>query len=274
MVSICKVEKKFHWKELLPIFRKEFGDKQARQAALEIVSRMEQGFHQYFQDFLKDFEYRVSQSGGSETYTDTNKTMLLKVSLNSRLRRALVSVKLPPACNYTEWVNEVKDVAAELEGLNDYRPRGATQTENVLGAPKSGSAPLSDNNHSCRKEPLADFEGDTVMTRTNALLAALRDFTNSTKELRTSKLFGNQEGSSNGQSGRGVQGKSQNKPRATWRTREEIKALIEAGHCTRCKIEGHIGRFCPSHRPARRPRGDVSSVNMDEVEVDSRKDDP
>ncbi|KAI0997344.1 hypothetical protein K3495_g10843 [Podosphaera aphanis] len=103
---------------------------------------MGQGYHQYFDDFLKDFDNRVALSGGSEAHTSLGKTHRLKDSLNPRLRRALIGVKLPPPEDYSAWVEEVREVAAELEELADYRPEGASQTNTVLGAPKSGSAQL------------------------------------------------------------------------------------------------------------------------------------
>ncbi|KAI1007040.1 hypothetical protein K3495_g1177 [Podosphaera aphanis] len=79
-----EAQNSFNWRALIQYFRNEFEDKQAMQAASEYLNRMEQGYHQYFRDFLKDFEYRVAQIGGSTVYTSHYKTMQPKASLNSR----------------------------------------------------------------------------------------------------------------------------------------------------------------------------------------------
>ncbi|KAI1000887.1 hypothetical protein K3495_g7312 [Podosphaera aphanis] len=170
-------KKVFDWRKLALFFRKQFEDKQAAQAAAALLNRMEQGFHQYFDDFLKDFDYRVAQSGGNEAHTSRGKTHRLKDSLNPQLRRALIGVKLPPSKDYHVWVEEVREVAAELEGLVDYRPKGASQTNTVFGAPKSGSAQLDLKAPAISSGPETklDSDGDIVMGGTNALLAAIRD---------------------------------------------------------------------------------------------------
>ncbi|KAI1000076.1 hypothetical protein K3495_g8120 [Podosphaera aphanis] len=121
---------------------------------------MEQGHHQFFDDFLGDFEYRVAQSGGSEAHTDLGKTQKLKDAVNSRLRHALIGVKLPSPENYQAWIEEVREVAKELESLSDYRPKGASQTKTVLGAPKSDSAQVSVGIQPEISKPKLDLDGD------------------------------------------------------------------------------------------------------------------
>lgn len=169
--SECKIKNKFDWEDLLDRLFHEFEDNQAQQSAIEVVQRMEQGQNQYFHDFLKDFERKVAMSGGNEIYTPAMKTMQLKASLNSRLRRALVGVKLPPVHKYSEWVAEVKGVAAEIESFADYRQRGSRLTMTKIGPPKCGSAQQS----FVPEEEIVDAEGDTLMTGTNAILAAIKD---------------------------------------------------------------------------------------------------
>ncbi|KAI0999168.1 hypothetical protein K3495_g9028 [Podosphaera aphanis] len=176
----------FNWRELASFFRKQFEDKQARQTAASILNRMEQGHHQFFDDFLRDFEHRVAQN-----------------AVNSRLRRALISVKLPSPENYQAWIEEVREVAKELESLSDYRPKGASQTKTILGAPKSGSAQISVGIQPEISKPKLDSDGDTVMGRTNAVLAAIKDLMES--NLRSEK--------------------NPRKTRAPWRSKEEFKSV-------------------------------------------------
>lgn len=155
----------FSWENFVEHFRSQFDDKEARQAASEHVSRMEQGYNQLFLDFLKDFEYRMAPC--REAYTQLGKSMQLKASLNTRLRRALVGLKLPALDNYSAWVEGVTEVAADLEGLGDYRPKNAKYTTTKLGAPKGVSVPA---------EHISNFdgEGDYKMGGSNALLAAIQ----------------------------------------------------------------------------------------------------
>lgn len=72
----------FNWRELAFFFRKQFEDKQARQTAASMLSRMEQGYHHFFDNFPRDFEYRVAQSGGSEAHTNLGKIQKLKDAVN------------------------------------------------------------------------------------------------------------------------------------------------------------------------------------------------
>lgn len=165
-----KSNENFDWRELIRVFRKEFESKNARQAASEIVTRMAQGKNQLFVDFLRDFEYRLAQSGGNEAFTPLGKTQQLKASLNPRLRNSLIGVKLPSPKYYREWVAEVKEVAAELESAPGYRTKNAPETNTIMGAPKVGSAMAQETT-----DPTIDSEGDTIMGGTNALLAALKE---------------------------------------------------------------------------------------------------
>ena len=225
---------KFDWEDLIKLFRKEFENKDARQAASEIVSRMEQGKAQYFVDFLREFEYRLAQSGGNEAYTSLGKTQQLKASLNPRLRRSLIGVKLPSANNYKEWVAAVKEVASELEGLPGYRSKNAAGTTTVIGAAKGGMTHTLDN-----FQPAVDEDGDTVMGGANALLAAIQALMlNKDKaplaSITTDKTADNPKTQKQIDPDRP-------KPRAPWRSVKDFKKLQENGLCTRCAKKGHIG---------------------------------
>ena len=183
-----KADGQFSRKGLILYMKETFADKQARQAALEHVNRMEQGESQFLVDFLLDFEYRIAQSGGDEAFTQLGRTMTLKAALNNKLRTALVGVKLPPQERHDDWVEGVKEVALELEGLANYRPRGATQITTRLGAPKSGvGQPFP-------SRQVIDAEGDVKMECTNAILAGLRNSVQGTKRYIGTRRAGNQSG--------------------------------------------------------------------------------
>ncbi|RKF61191.1 hypothetical protein GcC1_158022 [Golovinomyces cichoracearum] len=74
---------------------------------------------------------------------------------------------------YTEWVAAIKKVAKELESFTDYRPRGSKHTVTKIGPPKGGSTTFeTESNRSCSN---VDRDGDTLMTGTDAILAAKKD---------------------------------------------------------------------------------------------------
>lgn len=108
---------------LYKLFQEEFEDKYAEQAVTEMVLQMEQGYSQVIHEFIRDIEYQISLSAEKEIYTDIHKTRLLKASLSNRLQRALIRIGLPEVSNYREWVAQVKEITADLEGLADYRPK-------------------------------------------------------------------------------------------------------------------------------------------------------
>lgn len=247
----------FNWRELLLHFYREFQDHQAQQSALEALERMEQGPHQYFLDFLKDFEYKVAQSGGAATHTLRHQTMMLKGSLNRRLRRSLLGLKLPAPENYNAWVSEVKEIAAELEGFDDYRPRGSNQTKTCYGAVKGGSV------KDFSKTQEIDADGDTSMSGTNGLLAAIAGLINQNNA--------NIAGIGTNNSERGIKKETKFRPRAPWRSKEEYKRLLDRGVCTRCEKKGHNTRNCDQYRPAQRPNLRVSNVGYEEDGLENKE---
>ncbi|KAI1001107.1 hypothetical protein K3495_g7089 [Podosphaera aphanis] len=202
---------------------------------------MEQGAHQYFADFVQDFEHRLAQC--NEVYTAPGKTMQLKASINGKLRRPLIGVKLPLDENYDAWVAEVREVALDLESLADYRTRGANQTTTQFEAPKSGTA----QGVSIRLE--TDADGDIRMGGTNALLAAKQ------------RLVAGRDGKERDYEEADVRedqlnfaGKGGVLPRAPWRSPQEFRRLMTEGLCVRCAGNGHTAKSCPSFRRAKLPR--------------------
>lgn len=266
--SLSKKKDKFDWQNLLEVFEREFEDTQAQQAATELVQRMEQGRHQYFHEFLKEFEYKVALSGGDEIYTQLAKTRQLKLSLNNNLRRALIGVKLPSEKQYAEWVAAVKEVAIELESFTDYRPKGSNHMGTKIGPPKSGST-MSKLEPS-QPDSKVDGNGDTFMTGTDAILAAIKDLQLQNKDKwrkKSKKTVSRRDVSPS---------KRKDKPRAPWRSSKEFARLIEEGVCIRCGKGGHKGPDCSVYRRAIRPKGDLSQLeenSSDEAESDSGNDD-
>ena len=251
--------------DLLNVIEHEFEDTHAQQAATELVQRMEQGRHQFFREFLKDFEFKVSLSGGDIIFTPSAKTRQLKLSLNSKLRRALIGVKLPPEMKYHEWVVAVNEVAVEQESFTDYRPRGSKEINTKIGPPKGGSTAFT--SEPSRADTNVDGNGDKYMSGTDAILAAIRDL----------KLIN--KGTAHSNSNKKQAGeppvnrkKKATKPRAPWRNKTEFNRLIKKGVCVRCGKEGHRGPKCPEFRSAKRARGDSSQLkegSSDDNESDS-----
>lgn len=242
----------FSWQNFVEHFRHQFDDKEARQAASEYVARMEQGYNQFFLDFLKDFEYRIAPC--REAFTPLGKSIQLKASLNSRLRRALVGVKLPPPENYEAWVGGVAEVAADLEGLNDYRPKNAKYTITKIGAPKGVRLPEEYKSN-------YDEDGDYKMGESNALMAAIQKLVLGRDE---GVVAGLGEKANKLKDKRKSEGKTRLKPRASWRTKEEFRKLVEKNLCTRCGRSGHKGRFCDRFGPPIRPESLAGAVFKEE----------
>lgn len=106
--------------EFIQYFKDTFADRQAQQSASEVLDRMEQGECQ-FGEFFQDFEHQLALSRGDAVYTEVGKTQKLKAALNRKLRRALIGLRLPDPGRYQDWVQEVRDIAMEIESWADYR---------------------------------------------------------------------------------------------------------------------------------------------------------
>ncbi|KAI0996589.1 hypothetical protein K3495_g11593 [Podosphaera aphanis] len=211
------------------------------------VANWFEGEHQYFADFLQDFEHRVAQSGGDEAHTPLGKVQKLKAAINGKLRRTLIGLRLPNAYLYDEWVAEMKEIALELEGLADYRPRGARHTRTRLGFPKSSAAEIVP----MPQRPMVDEEGDVTMGGVNAILAGLQRLVLQNEIQDTGDGLDEipQEEALNAV---GQAGERNTLPRAPWRTPQELKRLMAEGVCVRCARSGHFARNCTRFRRAQR----------------------
>ncbi|KAI0991959.1 hypothetical protein K3495_g16227, partial [Podosphaera aphanis] len=127
----------FDYVNFIECFKQTFADYEARQTAAETVSRMYQGGSQLFTDFLKDFNYRVALAGGDEAFTPLGKTQQLKGSLNKKLRKVLIGIKLGDPSNFEVWVENLKEVARDLEAMEAYQKKGDLGTSTVIGPPKT-----------------------------------------------------------------------------------------------------------------------------------------
>lgn len=230
------------WDEFLKYLAEQFEDKQAKQAAGDLLGRMRMGATQYFVDFLQDYEFRLSQCDGLG-WADGLKIIHLNIGINSTLRDKLVTKSLPDD-DYVKWIKKVKDVSGRLESLSTYRQKGSTQTKTWFLSQNGAKSQLPhDNKVTSSPVPKLDAQGDTQMSGVNALVTALVNAVNTT----------NQQGKTSGSQF------SSDKPRAPWRTSEEFQKLVDAGLCIRCEKSGHIGPKCRSMRGAIKPTS-VSNV--------------
>ena len=122
-------------------------------------------------------------------------------------------------------MSEVKEIAAERVGFDDYRPRGSNQTKTCYGAVKGGSVRDFSNTQGI------DADGDTSMSGTNDLLAAIAGLINQNNA--------NIAGIGTNNSERGTKKETKFKPRAPWRSKEEYKRLLDKGVCIRSENQGH-----------------------------------
>ncbi|KAI6247060.1 hypothetical protein HI914_04935 [Erysiphe necator] len=202
--------------------------------AAEVLGRMRQGQHQYFEDFLRDFESQYSLCDVN-TWGPTGKIALVHTAINEQLREALVGIDISIKLGYKAWIARVKQVAVQLQALQKYRPKGAAHIKTWYVSGQGTVVPQVTK--SDREDTVLDSEGDTKMGGVNAISA------------ETSQKKGKRN--------------EQKKPRAPWRTSEEFQKLKEKGLCTRCRKPGHFSRWCPLFSPAVPPN---LGVNMAEVE--------
>ena len=224
----------YKWEAFLNEFSVLFEDKQARQNAGEQLTRMRQGTCQLFADFLQDFEYKLQQCGGA-SWAGNAKIMQLNASINTPLKTALITVDLPDD-NYDQWKVSVSRVAGRLEGLPNYRPKGATCTKTwYMGS--GGSNRPTQSTKSQQPTHRVDAVGDTTMGRVNALVAAI---------VHAMKGIPAALNTAQPQS-------SDTRPRAPWRSQDAIRRLREQGLCLRCEQSGHLARQCPTFKGTKRP---------------------
>ncbi|RKF64368.1 hypothetical protein GcM3_133014 [Golovinomyces cichoracearum] len=236
----------YSWRKLLDHFSELFGDHQALETAVENFNRTRQGPNQYFQDYIKEFEYRVALCGGEETYTPQGKSLHLRLSLNNRLKKALIGVSLPNPKDYRAYVNEIRKVASDLERFEDYRSRGIIHNENLRSS--------HGNSMGEAREQLIDTDGDVKMGGVNAIKTR-----NVEKKLPV------------------LDKKTPIKPRAPWRSLKDFNRLLEQGKCVRCTSGEHKANNCQKYRPAIRTTGMVNAVDAEFVDNDSSesgKDEP
>lgn len=227
--------------DFLRHFEEQFEDKQARQSAAEELSRMRQGIHQLFTDYLQDFEYKLAQCGGMD-WPGSAKTVYLNTGINQTLKAALVTKTLPDN-DYDKWVLKVKTVAGRVENLATYKPKGAAKTKTWF-VNQAGAKVVTQQHHTSHE---VDADGDTPMGGINAIVAAV------VAQLSTGKTDSGQ------------------KPAAVWKDRVTFQNCINKKLCVRCEKKGHPGHKCPTFGPAKKPAY-LASAAVDEEEPDESED--
>lgn len=229
----------WNWRLFLDHFAEQFEDKQAAQCAVEELTRMRQGAHQYFADFLQDFEFKLAQCKGSD-WAPNAKIAYLNASINAALKDRLVSKSMPDD-DYMRWVSKARAVAGRLENLPGYRPKNSTHIRTWY-LRSSGSEHASSVVPSAAV-PRIDADGDVAMSGVNALsidsIAAAVIQAIEAKD-RSLEARGNSRG-------------ADNRPKAQWKSLEEVRRCIEEGLCIRCAKPGHQANRCPRFRSASRP---------------------
>lgn len=221
-------------------FTEQFEDKQAQESAMEELTRMRQGTHQYFADYLQDFEYKLAQCQGMN-WPSRVKIMNLNTGINAVLKDRLVTVTLSKE-NYNDWVLTVKIIAERLENLPSYRPKGATKTKTwFLNHPGTKTTYYQQPEHS------VDADGDTSMGGINGIAAAVA---NLTTMLQASQSLGSK------------------KPAAKWKDKATYQKCWDKNLCMRCEKKGHSSYDCPRFGPAKKP-AKVLSTRVSREDSDS-----
>ncbi|KAI0995338.1 hypothetical protein K3495_g12844 [Podosphaera aphanis] len=157
----------FDWREFLNHFGEKFEDKKTYIEARNAFMHMTQGAHQYFKDFVEDFEYKLSQCGGDD-WDSFTKIAILDAKLNPALQKCLTPVNRPDEWNYSQWVGRLKEIAARLETRPQYRPNDAAEVNTYyltgLEVPETDEGTSSSKKSSERKSPQKE-EGKKVLTK-------------------------------------------------------------------------------------------------------------
>jgi hypothetical protein len=237
----------YDWEVFLFTLKEKFEDKQAKQTAGDQLSRMRMGATQYFADYLQDFEFKLSLCDGLG-WPDRTKIIYLNTSINSKLKEKLVSKSLPDD-DYTKWTKKVSDVASRLENLPLYRSKDSTTTKTWYLSPVGCGGKLSQDTLGPENAPKVDADGDTPMIGMSGLsINALTSLINAIQ--------------GNGKGERQLKRKDK-RPRAPWRTPDEIRKLAAENKCYRCEKIGHLSSQCRAYRPPERPK--APKVNNMEI---------
>lgn len=216
----------YDWREFLKVLDGQFDNKLAGLEAGIILVRMKQGEHQYFDDFVQDFEYQLSLCQG-ETFGSAAKLILLHAAINEQTRDALIGNNITLEMGYDDYVSKTRLVASQIQARQRYRPMGTHLQTKTIHFPGITGAPTQ-----VLQQPSShqvDGNGDTIMDMLNAMSSASN---------RKSQV---------------AHGSKQGKPPAPWRERGEFDSLIRKGCCVRCGKPGHIGKRCPTYSYAIRP---------------------
>ncbi|RKF63812.1 hypothetical protein OnM2_023068 [Erysiphe neolycopersici] len=100
-------------------------------------------------------------------HTLQGKSLHLRLSLNDRLKNALIGVTLPNPKDYRAYQNAIRKVASDLEQYEDYRRRGGS---NIVTQAHQNASYRNDI-----KESVLDAEGDVKMGGVNAIRAKLKE---------------------------------------------------------------------------------------------------
>ncbi|KAI1002087.1 hypothetical protein K3495_g6117 [Podosphaera aphanis] len=156
----------YDWKRFLEHFDEQFEDEKASLEATEVLGRMRMGSHQYFEDFVNDFERQYALCD-ENTWGLIGKIALIYSAINEQLREALVSIELSVKMGYKEWIAKVAKVALRLQALQKYRPKGANQIKTWFVQDQGTT--ICRIYSSVREEVGIDGDGDTLMGGVNAI---------------------------------------------------------------------------------------------------------
>ncbi|KAI1003301.1 hypothetical protein K3495_g4905, partial [Podosphaera aphanis] len=159
----------YDWREFPKEFDRKFLDPEATMGAAQLVTKRRQGPHEYFHDFIRDFEHQLAQCA-ENSYSSTGKLALLDSAINEKLRKGLVGTELSVNMGYEKYVSKVGMVVKQLEALSDYRPIGVkdTQTFYVMGQGTIDPVARSDN------KPTSQLDADGIVKITGVNVFATK----------------------------------------------------------------------------------------------------
>lgn len=261
----CGRNQFYNWKEFLEECDKTYFNRVGAEKAEQKLFSMKQGESQFFRNFLEDWELQLEYAGGSD-WPQSFKIKQLHRSLSEKLSDKIVSLKLSKT-NYSEWVEDVAEVASNIEIRQNFIRRGESQvTQHVTQHVTQNAVQNSvRSTYIQTPQPSAsvsvDHDGDVIMGGMKLGIKLLADM------IATLNTEGKKKEKKN----------IRQKTPAPWRTEQEVSILRSKKLCLRCEKPGHMSRFCKYFGPPKRPDQILNIQNSDyladeESEAESGKD--
>lgn len=157
----CGKTQEYSWKAFLNECNKTYYSKVESEKAENKLYSMKQGESQFFRSFLEEWELQLEYAGGSD-WPESFKIKQLRRSISEKLSDKIVALKLPKD-DYQKWVEEVADVASNIEIRENFLRKGESRiTQSTIRSTvqKNRDQPTSATSINPQSSPPLNIDGD------------------------------------------------------------------------------------------------------------------